>query len=132
MPSGQIALSVTTKGFVGNTIGFIGDLFSSDQKPMVLLPAQVNQDGAASSITVTLEGKMSTSFALQYWNTGPAPADGATIVFSADYLVADSELAEAGSRALVHPARSVFVSRALGIGPTAALPLGAANFTVAS
>jgi hypothetical protein len=130
MPSGQVVLSVMSKGFVGNTLGFIGDLFSPQREPIMLLPSQVAQDGASSTITVTLEGGMSTSLALQYWQTGNAPASGATVTLSADYVVPDSKVAEAGARALVHPRRSRFLAERAGIGPTAMAPLGSATFTV--
>jgi hypothetical protein len=130
LPSGRVVLSVMTKGFVGNTLGFIGDLFSPQREPIMLLPTQVTQDGASSTITVTLEGGLSTSLALQFWQTGNAPAAGATVTFSADYVVPDSQLAEAGSRALVHARRSRFLAEQAGIGPTAMAPLGSATFIV--
>jgi hypothetical protein len=126
--AGEVTLSVTSEGFVGNTVGLIADLFGANREPMMLLPSKIAQDGASSSINVTLEGGQSLGLALQYWNTGAQPSPGATIVLSADYVVPESELDQAGARALVNPGRSRFLAETGDIGPTAFVPLGSATF----
>ncbi|MFZ2114058.1 MAG: hypothetical protein WAU77_10050 [Solirubrobacteraceae bacterium] len=127
LPTAQIALTLTTVGFVGNTIGLIGDLFASDRTPMMLRPASIVQDGAATAITVSLSGGETIDFAVQYWKTGAAPEHGSTARLTADYAVPDHELEQAGSRGLVSPSHSRMLSDALQIKPTAFLPLGAAT-----
>jgi hypothetical protein len=130
LPAASIMVSITARGFIGNTMGLIGDMFGADRQPILLVPAEITQDGAARTLQISVTPGQSLNFTVQYWNTGLQPSPGATITLSADYVVPDSELVQAGERALVHPHRGRFLADAAKIQPVAMAPLGSATFTV--
>jgi len=129
----QLIISLSATGFVGATVGLLADMFGSNQQPIMMLPSQIKQDGATTSITIPVEPGFSTSLLIECWNgPGQTPAPGSSITVTADYLVPNNQLAQAAGLGLINSSRNRSLHQTVGVGPQAVAMLGAASFVVAN
>lgn len=130
---GNLVIGISASGFTGGTVGFVADLFSNSQQPIMLLPTKIVQDGALSGINLTVDPGFATSIAIQSWNTsGNTPAPGSSITISVNYVVPNDQVVQVASQGLLNSARDRYWQQTLNVGPQQWVVLGSASFVVAN
>jgi hypothetical protein len=129
---GDVLLTLSGSGFEGDTIGLITNLYTSEQKPVMVVPAAIDSDPFLTGVKVKLEPGYSATATVQYWNTsGARPAPGSTISLTAHYVVPPTEHARAGNAGLLDGARDQHLQRFFGnAGPQPTVILGSTTFII--